>query len=1264
MYENLEAVTERIKKQLGDEGRTELSQPQSLWQKLYGGLQQFTGGLKTGVEKLKPFTKQLSQSVVPPSTVSPEMSGALKKEFGPGMNRLYSKEGELVFEYPIGMRFASEGIEWGKQRGYDPTVAFETHRVEYPTGTAILNQLKQDVVDEWPRWLELGLVLSGTGFAALGPKAGQIAIQRAVNKMVDKNWDILKKFRPSLMKPAAKKALEIAARSRIEQVTKNMSGMERLRKEVSFANYLRGIKPNADSGLIIKYTSHNVGKTPSIFTAKTPTSGRLFQQLVTTGLDDEGAQAVVNIVQKGFANNKLALAHVVNQFVDKATNLSKADNPLTPELHAGFDQMRHDLGARVMSTVREHLEAVATQKTSGEVIDPQLLLAEAQGRGQDIPSDATQKLLDHISSTPDRQQNLTLSHLYKTFVDELYPLKQWTAIAKEAGETILAEEDPFIIASQLRGIHGKADTFFHHQTFNLEGNWVGKSLDDILSPVSDNMDSFRAYLVAKGQLSRHGGMLTTGIEPELAAQVVYESEMEHPEFQIMASELQEYQDTLLRYAVDSGKLSERTYEQFKRLNPFYVPFYRTLEVLAPKGAKGGKSLVSGGQLFKGIEGSERDIVDPLESIVKNTYLVLDSAERNQVGLALTQLAEKHPDLYGGMLEEIEGIKPVEDHIINTLKKEYMESGYAIDDEMAQQLAEAFSPSYRTPDDNIISVWKNGTRHNYRVDPDLFRAVTNMDAQSSNLMLKIMGFPARMLRLGATSLSPDFLVRNPARDAVSAWFFSKYGFIPGFDWFRGMFSMAKKDDNYWRWKMSGAEHSMLVSMDRQYIQKNLDDIIATRGKKLKNIVKNPIDLARLISEYSEVPTRLAEFKLAYGGANRWALLADTMPRDTPLRSRILEAGNAAREVTLDFGRMGNAGRLFNQVIAFWNPNVQDLDKLVRTAKTAPWRFLFRAASIASISAAVHLTQKDDPRYQELPQWQKDVFWCVVLPDSVKLPGQKYSPIVRMPKPFVVGQIFGTGTERVLEYIEKQDPEALKEWGSSVWRSASPGFLPTAFIAPLEVATNHSLFLDRPIVSEGQTDLPPGMQYGIYTKQSAIKIGQALGVSPKKVEHFIRGTTGTAGVLALDTADEMMRSLGIAPPVPYRTGADIPMLRAFTAREPIGSGSESVNDLYKLYGRAKTGQAALSEVRNLSRAEEALTYLPEYPEIKWMPLLKSAVNDIGILRKTRNAIYMMDMDKETKYNLITAIEERMTTRAAPTVRIIQYLLEQDKQKKKTP
>jgi len=62
---------------------------------------------------------------------------------------------------------------------------------------------------------------------------------------------------------------------------------------------------------------------------------------------------------------------------------------------------------------------------------------------------------------------------------------------------------------------------------------------------------------------------------------------------------------------------------------------------------------------------------------------------------------------------------------------------------------------------------------------------------------------------------------------------------------------------------------------------------------------------------------------------------------------------------------------------------------------------------------------------------------------------------------------------------------------------------------QIVQNHDDFRDRPIVDDDMALLPPSQQYDQYTNGLAIKAGQALGMSPKKLDFFASNMFGALG-----------------------------------------------------------------------------------------------------------------------------------------------------------
>jgi hypothetical protein len=873
---------------------------------------------------------------------------------------------------------------------------------------------------------------------------------------------------------------------------------------------------------------------------------------------------------------------------------------------------------------------------------------------------ASAKVMSQISTQEeragikDRVKN-SLGDLYTNAVEDLYGFTEFTNLSERAlGKKIPAEESPIVLATLSRGWTGKAETFLTKGTFGRKfwdiqetrtrtktgrikiGKktvpvFTGRSFQEIVQPVEKlgALEDFRIYLVAKRAVELAGRGIQTGIDVADARTTVSEMNARYPEFERQQGELLQYQDALMTYLLENGMIDDTTYAKIKELNRNYVPFYRVYEETQAKGymGKGFANVRSG---IKRIRGSEREIIDPLESIVKNTYTIINAVERNNVVVATVNLANQAPEM-GRIMEEI----PAPQAKVATITLDEVGRAFGLDTkniskEVKEATMDIFRPSFIAKD-NSVSVLINGKQKWYHVaDTRLYNAIQGLEVEQVAMLVKLFSYPAKFLRAGAT-LTPDFVVRNPFRDQWSAMVYSKYGYVPFFDMGRGLFGMLGKDDDYWLWRMGGGELSTVVALDRENLQRKAKDIVKTKGAKdyILDPVKNPLAMLQFASSAMENATRIGEAKKALWKAQ------------TPQ-----EAAISAKEITLNFARIGAKTRAVNSIIAFFNAQVQDIDKIARTFKNPRDPRAQKALRNAVIgitlpSIILYFVNRDDPRWKEIPRWQKDLFWIVPMGDT----------LVRIPKPFSLGLIFGTFPERVLEYIDTQDPRAMEQFRDSLIAGFSPSTIPTALLPYIESITNHSFFLGRDLVPEGRQDLPNEAQYTRYTSESAKLLGRAFDYAPAKIDNWINGYFGGLGRYAVQAADKILRLTGVTNPVsePERTLADTPVIRGFVVREPIGSSSESVNAFYDKYEVATKSKNFYSELAERGENTRASQYYAEHPEIDLQKHYAEVARILGQLRQARDAVLDSDISSDQKRRKADEFDRLMTQIARDAITI---------------
>ncbi|MEK5065885.1 LPD38 domain-containing protein [Cytobacillus sp. FSL R5-0596] len=809
---------------------------------------------------------------------------------------------------------------------------------------------------------------------------------------------------------------------------------------------------------------------------------------------------------------------------------------------------------------------------------------------------------------------------YTAWVDDLFPLEKAT---KQLGKNNLKiDEDPYKMARLARGVSGKAETYLQGGVYDANGQKVGASLKEIIKPIENKLDDFLAYSTSKRAMDYDKKGLTAGIKPkdvegfndyQLAEATIRQIEAESPEIKAVHEELLKYNNRLMDDLVDAGVLSKESVETIRTENPNYIPMFRVQD----KKVRGFEPLTNPKRTYANLgdpvkkrTGSEREIVNPIESIVKNTYLMLNMAERNKVGRSLLDLAEQADNTNNPWVRVVKQDKGLS---VDDIGRSLDEANAQLNDGNADAVDNLFKG-----EGNKVYVYRDGQRVELELQEDLYKAMLSLDTQKQNFFIKMLSVPTRMLRTGAV-LSPDFGPVNIFRDQLSALINSQYGFIPFVDMARGMKSVLKKDDIYHSWKNSGGANSVLSTLDREYLQQDirklvkqsLSEQVKTNFGSPKKVLDSMLEPLRKVSEITEESTRLGEFKKG--------LKKGATPQEAAFASRDL----------IDFNKAGTHGRQYNQVTAFFNAAVQSMDKLARTFKEKPAQSTVKAMmGITLPSVVAYYYNKDKEWYKEIPQRERDLYWHFEIGEQV----------YKLPKPFEAGIIFGTSFERMLDYMETEDPASFEEFGKTLMGAFTPSWIPTAIQPWIEVYANNSIHFDSPIVPRREQDMLPEDQYGPYQSELSKGLGKLMKKSPRKVEHVFKGYTGGLGKYALQFSDVAAKGAGVTKPdLPDRGLADKPIVNRFVVKNLEGN-NQSVNDFYKKMDKLKR--------ENLSAKKNN----PDHENSEGYKAFNQLSREISELQKMKRAIIDdPNMDGKQKADEIRKIDLTITELAKIGVKI---------------
>lgn len=542
---------------------------------------------------------------------------------------------------------------------------------------------------------------------------------------------------------------------------------------------------------------------------------------------------------------------------------------------------------------------------------------------------------------------------------------------------------------------------------------------------------------------------------------------------------------------NAGVISKKRYKELQERWPNYIPMFRVFE---------DNEEVDFGDSLKHMHGSTRRIINPLDSVIRNTYDFVKKAEKNKARQLLADLT-RISDV-GEYIEEVDNSKP--------------------------------------NDKTTITFYENGERKYLQTDPDIVKAVNNMGREESNWVLRLLHGPAKIARACFTTINPSFALRNLIRDSTDASIYSKYGFKP-WDFVRGFLHAVHRDELFYEWLSSGAAQASAISLDRDYTQATLNQMSKTWKERLlsKEFLPAILEGMQMVGEYSEYGTRIAAYERA-----KKKLAGENGPH--PAAYDLASAALESRDL-MDFARGGRGSRYLNNVVVFANASIQGFDKFFRTFDfRKPYRKesmkalarLFLCGMLpALLLAGIH---SGDDWWEELPDWQKETNWIL---------GKVGNTIIRIPKGQDIGlRFFSNLIEKAMDRSKHKAGDYFKP----VWDSL-PDMIPTALLPIIEATANHSYFTGAPVVPKYQEKLPAYLQFGNETSSFAKFVGKVIGVSPRKVEHVLFGYTGNMGKGLLGVYDTIVGNQSLNTNL-----NEAPVISGFTAI-PYKQ-SKTVNDFY--------------------------------------------------------------------------------------------------------
>ena len=521
----------------------------------------------------------------------------------------------------------------------------------------------------------------------------------------------------------------------------------------------------------------------------------------------------------------------------------------------------------------------------------------------------------------------------------------------------------------------------------------------------------------------------------------------------------------------------------------------------------------------------------------------------------------------------------------------------------------------------IGVKENGTQYFVDIaDPRLRGALLNLDAKQSGLTMRILMFVNRTLSLVNTSLNPEFVLGNFARDVQTA-----IGNLVGEQSMKGGLALDTQG------LKRGVVKDTLPSIKQFYtairrgkldpkIQKEFDEYRRSGAKTDWYYSRTPTEASKTIQALSEMAEGTFKGNMRTGMGAVSNLVSDVngavengvrfapfkkakelfIKNGMPEKLAIAQAATLAKNLTVNFNRKGNSGEVMNGLYLFFNASVQGTANFVRGIRSSRKKQALLAA-MTSFGALLTLVneatgEEDDETgrtyYDDIDDFQKERNMIIM---KTILPSYRGDPkdYWKIPLPYGYNVLHVMGLN-IMEMMlgQKSQQEAATDLASAAIGSFSPvGFATSEKGALVWLGKGVTPQIAKPLVETmanenffGAPVYRENFQFGTQLPRSSLSLNSTpemlkattrflneitggneheskwLDISPDVAAHWMRTFTGGTGKF-IERSAKSIDALSDYARDEYQEGDisvnDIPLLRRVMGE---ATSRESQSDYY--------------------------------------------------------------------------------------------------------
>ena len=697
--------------------------------------------------------------------------------------------------------------------------------------------------------------------------------------------------------------------------------------------------------------------------------------------------------------------------------------------------------------------------------------------------------------------------LYQELFNPNDPLGRLVRDVRRGGGTIDDANNPLLLQRMaetspnyvMKAISEKGDMV------NLKGDKVGPSMGKILAPFGKEDPkgiNFWGYYSARWAADLMQRGMKTPMDPQ---DVLDYLQAGHAKYGDAFNQMVELNNQSLHWLVEGDIKTQAEYNAAVAANRAYMPAQRVREGVEPmRGPATGRTVFD--PMWR-LKGSELQLLNPQEAIIKNLFLRHSLASHNLVVKAAADAATK----YGFARDEgtVKGVSPPLN--ADELSKD------GLNPDLEQRMTDLMGDHVKGDE---VPVFRDGMMHKVLFhDPELRTMLHGLDDLQLKFWDKLMAIPAKVQRTSIVT-SPSFPIHILQYDLVFQQL-TKTGQNTIAQAYLGTKNVFGHTPLWDEWERKGAPDRVLDGY--------------TKSKFVQDVLKDRSDPTIMDNVFNAVGWAP---KQAWRALRAWGMMtSQIMPvgRYAMLKAR----GNVSQEQMAwqaseaPFHRSGFGGvvgKRLNSGMPFTTAWLNGLEKMSRAAighprpgeerldaqgKPIEWdtkalaSFYAKGLGITAVVLSNAMLNHNQLWYQAEPKWVKDnSLFLIHLGGDWEATG-KTDPRTGAPiyiphgitipwrLPPIASTLFGAIPRRLAEQFVYDNPHAWDDFAAD----AAAGFTPPSAMIPsmiqpvIEQLTNYSIHGNHSLVPDAaQRDLDTPEQYTPYTTSTAKMIAGAINAMP--------------------------------------------------------------------------------------------------------------------------------------------------------------------------